>query len=133
MGNHRGSVFRIVSPATWISRANFPNPGNIFWQVGKGWGDTTRILLCTCYDSWNCTGIFCFDSRPERNFCQSAYSFAGGCKGYGITISQYALLLVFLFGKCSNVLFFIYIYRSCCGGVDYIPAIKCIAPGGRWI
>ncbi len=70
-------------------------------------------------------GIFCSYRRIERNVCKLSYSIAGGCKRYGIAFFKYAVLLVFLFGICSYVLFIVCANRPCKWRMDNLSSVKC--------
>ena len=64
-----------------------------------------------------------------RNLCELFDSSAGGCARYGITLPEYALLLVLLPREHRDVFFTVYTNRSCFRRMDDLSTTQRIRPG----
>ena len=90
----------------------FPMVGRHTRSLGKRRKDQRRKLLCFGYDARNCAGVLCINGWIERNLCKFPYSPTVWCKRYGITIFEYAFILVLFYGQCGDDVFIVRSNRS---------------------
>ena len=70
--------------------------------------------------------FFVLTAGLERNVCQPSYSIPMRRQRYGFSVSKYAILLVFLYGECSNGFILVCKHRSCQWWMDNVSAFECI-------